>query len=464
MITGMLNHTRCVLLIIIAVTFVSFGTTIRMGFLWDDHQMIESNPYIKTITATNIRHFFSSDPFNQNLNYYRPLQSLLNLFEYNIWGLRPAYYHVVTLLFHCLGAYFIYQFALLIGIIPLYALAATLLFTANPIAVEQFLIIAGRAEIMSSAFIMASVVFFFGMKKLSYALSLAAFILAMLSKENGIVTPLLIGLIILYLRHPARRLYALIPYFLLAAPYLLLRNLAVGKTLSSLQLGEMLTFALKFPQEILLYTMRTFAPFTLHSHRMAPDATIVSAIVFIIFAAGITVALIYRQKMLLFGIAWYCILFIPKMPLLASNILMLDHWAYLSNAGLFIPMCWYCARLPKTATAGIVSLLIILFATASNLNIAKRNTDLKNYEYAAQKTSSRPLHFNLAREYYITGDLPRARTAFERVLRDDRNNIMASNGYALTLFRMGRKEEAISALEEANRLCGGDAAAFGNLA
>ena len=455
---------RYIFLIIIAVALMSFGTTIRVGFLWDDHQMIESNPYIKTITAANIRHFFSSDPFNQELNYYRPLQSLSNLFEYRAWGLRPAYYHVVNLLFHCLGAWFLYLFALLIGIAPPYALAATLLFTANPIAVEQFLIIAGRAEIMSSAFIMASLVLFFRRTTLSYALSLAAFMLAMLSKENGVVTPLLIGLTVLYLGQPARRLYALIPYFLLTAPYLIMRNIAVGKTLPALHPGDALFFVVKFPQEILLYTLHTFAPFTLHSHRLAPDATLVSAVIFIIFLAGITAALIYRQKMLLFGIAWYCILFIPKMPLLATNVLMLDHWAYLSNAGLFIVLSWYAARLPKAAVTAIASVMIILFVAASNGNIAMRNTDLKNYEYAAHKTSSRPLHFNLAREYYFTGDLPRARAAFERVLRDRPDNIMASNGYALTLFRMGQKEEAISALEEANRLCGGDAAAFGNLA
>lgn len=89
---------------IILFGVIAFAATLKLGFLWDDHQMIEQNPYIKTINIENIKHLFLSDPFNQQLNYYRPLQSLSNMIEYPVWKLNPFGYHLVNLAIHCLTA------------------------------------------------------------------------------------------------------------------------------------------------------------------------------------------------------------------------------------------------------------------------------------------------------------------------------------------------------------------------
>lgn len=69
---------------LIALGTAAFGRTLRLGFIWDDHQMIESNPYIKGWSVKNLEHCFKSDPFNQGLNYYRPLQSVSNAVDFSL--------------------------------------------------------------------------------------------------------------------------------------------------------------------------------------------------------------------------------------------------------------------------------------------------------------------------------------------------------------------------------------------
>jgi len=63
------------LLFICLFGFLAFGSTLRGGFLWDDHEMIEKNPHITAINITNLKYIFTHDAFDGKGDpYYRPLQ------------------------------------------------------------------------------------------------------------------------------------------------------------------------------------------------------------------------------------------------------------------------------------------------------------------------------------------------------------------------------------------------------
>src|SRR5437762_191118 len=92
-------------LVILLLGILAFLPTLRLGFFWDDHEMIERNPLIRTISLENLRHAFSNDVFEGKGDaYFRPLQTIMNMIDYKIWGLHPFGYHLANLFFHVLAA------------------------------------------------------------------------------------------------------------------------------------------------------------------------------------------------------------------------------------------------------------------------------------------------------------------------------------------------------------------------
>ncbi|MEI7482123.1 MAG: hypothetical protein WCK75_07220 [Elusimicrobiota bacterium] len=145
---------------LLLAVFAAFGATLHLGFIWDDHQFIEANPYIKSWTMANLRHAFLSDPFNQALNYYRPFQTLSNMLDFSLWRLDPFGYHLTNILFHAAASLLVFALMGELGLSGSAAFLTALLFAVNPTVIEQLIIVAGRAELATSAFTLASVLLF----------------------------------------------------------------------------------------------------------------------------------------------------------------------------------------------------------------------------------------------------------------------------------------------------------------
>jgi hypothetical protein len=86
------------MVVILALT--AFIPTVKTGFMWDDHVMIEANPYIRVWSLSNLKHDFSHDVFDgHGDSYYRPLQTLMNRLDYSLWGLQPRGFNLTKLAF-----------------------------------------------------------------------------------------------------------------------------------------------------------------------------------------------------------------------------------------------------------------------------------------------------------------------------------------------------------------------------
>lgn len=436
---------------LLLAVLAAFGATLDLGFIWDDHQFIEANPYIKSWTAGNFRHAFLSDPFNQALNYYRPFQTISNMLDFSLWRLDPFGYHLTNLLFHAAASLLVFALMGELGLSLSAAFLTALFFAVNPAGIEQLIIVAGRAEPASSAFTLASVLLFLRRK---YVFSFLAFLAALGFKENGIVTPLLTALSLRFLGKD-RREYLKLLFFLLPVPlYLWLRHAATGA--GALETGAaafLFRTAEKLPAAALIYLKNAFLPLNMHSHRMQPDFAPWFYAAYAAWGLFLAALLKYRFRAAGFVFGWYFINLAPKLPLLAGGDLMLEHWTYLANLGLYAGAAVLAARGLengglKRAAAGVCAGALALFWIASaNANIRLRSTDLKLYEHAAGYSRSKPMLYNLAREYYLAGQFEKSRTVLTRVSSLDPENIMYRNGLALSLWKTGARTEASALMD-----------------
>jgi Flp pilus assembly protein TadD len=437
---------------ILLAAFLAFGLTLRAGFLWDDHRMIEQNPRI-SMTAANLASAFKGDPFAQGLNYYRPLQTVSNMADFALWGLRPFGYHLTNFLFHAAAAILFFYLALALGFARPAALGAAALLAAHPAAVEQLLVIAGRAELASGACLAASLLLFLKRKT---AASFVFFLAACGFKENGVVMPALAALCLWYLNRGRAEYKKLIPFFAFIPLYLLIRHAALGMGMFTHGTGPVLSgLFLKVPAAVLTYLADAVAPFWMHSHRMQPgDAALRWAALPLLAGTGF---LLYRRggRAALFCAGWYLLNLAPKFPLLAANDLMLNHWAYLANAGLFL---WAAHGLTqKKDNKPVLALAAAVLVLASAFNVTRRDTDLKIYEHAALRSASKPMLYNLAREYYLGGRLQKSRVLLERINLQAPGNPLYLNGLALARWKTGDIPGALAAFDAGLAAKPGDA-------
>jgi hypothetical protein len=388
----------------VLLAFTAYAPTFKLGFLWDDHVMIESNPGLRTWSAGNLKQDFTSDAFRGRGDpYYRPLQVIFNRIDYTIWGLRPFGYHLTNFLFHAGNSILVAELALLLSLGPLTALLVGCLFAVHPIAVEQLMIIAGRAELMGLFFTLLSLLFVVKKGPLGLLVGSAAYVLGLFSKESVIATPFLFLLLLWCCRDKRVFFPRFWIYLILTAPYLVIRQLAVGSPIPKITpvlFGRFYVQA--FPKVMAIYTRLILIPWNLHSHRMIPHLS-PFWVAYLIAFVGLGAWLLYGRKRLgLFCFGWFVLTLLPKTTIMMTGNFILDHWAYPAAVGVILPLArgfvWlWDHRLNRwsEALAMAVFPLLIGWALLVHLNVALRGSDEKMYRWALHFTDSYPVKYNL---------------------------------------------------------------------
>jgi hypothetical protein len=373
---------------IVALALTAFWPTLRMGFLWDDHVMIEINPTLRSWSIPHLKHDILSDAFDGHGDpYYRPLQTLANRLDYSVWRLNPFGFHLTNLIFHAGSSVLIGELVVALGLGPLAALLAGCLFAVHPIGVEQLMIIAGRAELMSLFFALASLLFFLQSGSLCLFAGSAAYGFALLSKESGIMTPALWLLVLWFLKDKRTLASRLWIYAGLTFLYLFLRHIAIGAQTPSVSLPYALRFlTTAFPKVLAIYARLILVPWNLHSHRMVPHLSHVWPL-YIAGWLAVTAWLIHKNNRIgLFGLAWFFVTLLPKTPAMFLGNFILDHWAYPAALGVILPIAVGLARLWearqvrwKERCALAFFPLLLFWALLTRLNIELRGSDEKMY-------------------------------------------------------------------------------------
>jgi hypothetical protein len=158
------------------------------GFVQDDRAIIVSNPAAHSIPAALAAFDDPYWPRGSGAGLYRPLTILSYAVDWTVSGGTAGWFHVMNALWHGLATV-LFTLILMRWLPTIGAVGAGLLFAWHPVHVEAVASLVGRAELLAAVGIFASVL---AARRHQWALSLVCAAAAMLSKEHGVIAPVII--------------------------------------------------------------------------------------------------------------------------------------------------------------------------------------------------------------------------------------------------------------------------------
>ena len=194
--------------VLIAVTvLLAYLPSINGGFIWDDDLLLTKNNLINASDGL-YRIWFTTEATD-----YWPISNTTLWIEWRLWGMNSTGYHITNLILHIVESLLIWMILRKLSIPG--AFLAAMIFAVHPVNVESVAWIASRKNLMAMLFFLVSIFCFLKADIQSvqlqnslyhswadrwYWLSLAAFLLAMLGKGSVAVLPVLLLVIIWWLR------------------------------------------------------------------------------------------------------------------------------------------------------------------------------------------------------------------------------------------------------------------------
>jgi Flp pilus assembly protein TadD len=198
------------------ITVLVFLPTLWNGFVeWDDQVVLYQNPEYRGLAWSNIRWMFST----VLMGHWIPLTWLTYGLDYVIWEMKPAGYHLTSLLIFAANVPVFYFVALHLfrratgfagATLRLSAIVATLFFAIHPLRVESVAWATERRDVLSGLFFLLTVLMYLNATNASgtrrrwlLAGSVGLYALALVSKGSVMVLPAALIVLDIY---PLRRL------------------------------------------------------------------------------------------------------------------------------------------------------------------------------------------------------------------------------------------------------------------
>jgi hypothetical protein len=179
---------------------VAYGNSLQNGFVLDDRILIVENQLLANLDTLPVLLLddywlvrlnpHGDPPFFSGL--YRPLTVGSYALNYAAGGVHPFGYHLMNLLLHLIVTWVLYLLARQFAFPRESALVAAALFAVHPLHTEAVSNVVGRAELLMALGVLSSL-WFAGQGKRT--LSIVAFAVGLLSKEQAAVLPLLLVLV-----------------------------------------------------------------------------------------------------------------------------------------------------------------------------------------------------------------------------------------------------------------------------
>ena len=478
-------------ILIASLSFLVYVSSLTGNFVWDDVAQIGKNPFIRDLI--NLPRFFTADlgtytayGYPGSSPYYRPLFLVSYAIDYLIWGPNPFGYHVTNVVLHSVCSLLAFWIALKLLNDKLAALLAAAIFAVHPVHAEAVAWIAGRADLLAASFLFTSfasyVVFRDTSKKIFLGVSLAAYMLALFSKEAAMPLPLLlIGYEVSFKQgrgyaHLRGRSGYLTLYIAVFALYLTARIAASG-TLLALPDGPPLNGNRLYatPGIVLEYLRLFFLPSDLKllyeiSLEHLPDPKALLSATFVVFLLAAVGCLYNRSRTLFFASIWFLI---TMLPLLGPTglVIMADRYLYIPSLGLcllggflFSQMFHRSQHLPYK----LVNLLTVLILVVLSLMTVRRNTtwraELSYYKQALADAPGLPLSYNNLGNWYLEKKMySDAIPVLRKALELDPQYVYPRLNLGTAYLELGSYAEAIAEFQKAIRIKPGLAEAHYNL-
>lgn len=317
--------------------------------LWDDAMYVQSNAAVRGFSLEHLKIAFTRNYAGN----YAPLQIISYMFDYTLWGLKPAGFIFTNVVLHAINGLLFYGLLVRSRFVPITACAAACIFLFHPVQVESVVWVSQRKSVLAMTFFLFSFHEYLiyrdsevpKMAIRHYLLSLVCFILALLAKSVVVVLPVV--LMVHDLSSATRVKYPLwlrdkIPFAVIA----LCAAVLTFYSQDSLQLGgrrefhggtPLATFYTMLPV-LLKYIELLFWPAGLSPRYDIPirtgldEVVLLSGVVALVLV-GIGVWL-YRCRRELFS--WYALFFVGLLPvsqIVPIVTLMNDRYLYFPMLG-----------------------------------------------------------------------------------------------------------------------------------
>ena len=414
--------------IIFIVGFVVFSNMLFNGFVADDILYILNNPQIHQF---NLITSFEENSFN-GAGQYRPIAVIYFSFLYYLFGNSPFFYHLsqIVLQVICTVLLFIFLKRFLYDWL---ALCAVLIFLVHPMQAESVSYISQTGNLLFSSLGLFSLLSLTRRKisKKMLCISFFSLLLAMLTKETGILFVLLI-LIYNIIFNPKQFLRLFICSLLIFILYGLIR-LGIGhiglETRLLTPIAELsLPLRLINAPLIIFYYLNTFTfPLKLAMDQQWTISSIsfssfylpllIDSIFFILIAVS-GLFIFYHQrknfKMYCFFLVWFIIGLLFHLQIFPLDHTVFNTWFYLPMMGLLgLLGILSQAIIDKNPAYKIIFItLIVILITALSLRTIVRNTNwidaITLYNHDIKITNNYEIEDSLGMEYLKSGDITTA--------------------------------------------------------
>ena len=433
--------------LLLALLIAALGAAIYhpvrgFGFLnWDDDVYLETNPWLRDgLTGRSIEWALTANlmSFSKFAEYWSPITLLTRLADAAFFGINPGAMHATSAVLHILNA--------LLLAAALHALTRSfwrpavvaVLFLVHPLNVEPAAWLSARKDLVAATFLFLTLLAYARYARRptrgSYALLLAAFLGALMSKPMAVSIPVLL-LILDYWplgrwtevwgeRAKIVKLVAeKVPLFILAG---LAALLAI---LSQVDVGAMggigahpwstrITNAL---YALTTYVRRAFWPddlaiFYPHTDGRLSWLTVGACIAILVAISVVAVMLARRQRYFLAGWLWFLSGVAPVLGLVqVGRQAMADRYFYTPGIGLLVMVVWGVYALfglrGRTALVRCMACgTVVALAMAASSQLATWRDSGTAFRHALAVTRGNYIaHGNLAAHYFVQGEVERAR-------------------------------------------------------
>ncbi len=215
------SHLPAAFLLLTFLALAAYWPVFHCGFIWDDDSLLTNNSMIRASDGL-YRFWFTTQPID-----YWPVTNSNFWLEWRIWGTNALGYHLTNLALHIASSILIWSILRRLGIPGAYL--AAILFAVHPVNVESVAWISERKNTLAMLFFLLSILWYLKDERRIphgsvgagrfYWLSLAAFVLAMLSKGSVAILPAVLLLIAWWQRRRIEisDIRKTTPFFVLAA-------------------------------------------------------------------------------------------------------------------------------------------------------------------------------------------------------------------------------------------------------
>ena len=491
--------------LILALVLIAYLPILPGTFLMDDRRLIEGDNPIVNGQLSPFSVWFQTD---------FALSTFLFWAQWLAWGAHPGFYHAVNIALHAASALLLWR--LLAQLRFPGAWLAGVIFAVHPVGVASVARIAELKNTLSLPIFLLSALFYVrfddaaskseptvesGSRAADYALSLAAFVLALLAKTTTAVLPVLLLALAVFRRGRIGRrdLVYSSPFLALGLAFGLMsawfqkHQALAGQTLAPQSFGERLALA---GRAFWFYLEKAILPVNLNLVYPAwkvDASSLPSFLPIILFVTVVLVCWRFRNrggKALLLGWLAFAVSLFPAFGFLDAQFLtrwqVSDHLQYLPLiAPVAVVAAGLATRLPAKAFPGVAASLILVLtllthqraeaystpeklfrdtlaknpqawaahndlgaALAAQTNYAAAEAEFKASLQANPDNNPDALA-NLAQIAAIEGKLAASESGFRAALKLKPFDAPTHRNFAMTLAQEGKPREAVAEFKAA---------------